>query len=144
VFGASRDRGRSGDRGRFGRIFLMKGLREIEGMFQVLGRFPRVVGYGIAFPLNEIYKLPTGDLGVEDFFDFVFGFFVDCDRGWGRLDPIGDSVLLVGLQQGDVEDGVDVHRCGELEPISLEADSLDDDKGSDALPIEFLAGSLGA
>lgn len=51
---------------------------------------------------------------------------------------------MMGFQQGDVEDGVDVHRYGELEPISLEADFLSNDEGSDALSIEFLAGSLGA
>ena len=41
-----------------------------------------------------------------------------------------------------MKDWMDVHRCEKVESISLEADSLNDDKGADAFPVELLTGAF--
>jgi len=46
------------------------------------------------------------DLGVHNFFNFVFNFSIDFDWRWWRLDAVGNTALVGGLELRHVEYGV--------------------------------------
>jgi len=53
----------------------------------VCGRFPAVVFVAIAFPLDEILKLPPRYMAVEYGFDFILLLSVNQDRIWRWITP---------------------------------------------------------
>ena len=56
------------------------------------------------------------DFRVQNFFDFVFDFSIDFDRRWRRLDVVGNTALVGGLELRHVEYWVHgLHGVGELE-----------------------------
>lgn len=46
----------------------------------ILGRFPSWLT--VPCPFNVVLRASVEDFGIDDFFDFVLGFFVD-DYRWG-------------------------------------------------------------
>lgn len=57
-------------------------------------------------PLDEVTKLASVILRVEDLADFEFLVVVDDDGRRRRLFPSGNAIRVSGFQEGDVEDGM--------------------------------------
>src|SRR5271155_5156239 len=50
---------------------------------------------------------------------------------------------MIGLEERNVEHGMNFHGCGELQSVGLGADSFDNRKGAKAFPIQLLRRTLG-
>src|SRR5277367_930724 len=50
---------------------------------------------------------------------------------------------MIGLEERNMEHGVNFHGCGELQSVGLGADSFDNRKGAKAFPIQLLRRTLG-
>lgn len=75
------------------------------GVGQVLGRFPGVVTFAVAFPADKVLELALEHATVNDRIDFVFFFALNRDRFRRRWHV--DAVVVPGAEPTDVEDRVD-------------------------------------
>ena len=58
--------------------------------------------FGIARPLDQVFKLSTLESGVQYFFDFLFGFSLDFD-GFRRSGHLTRGRGFVWAESGDVD-----------------------------------------
>lgn len=90
-----------------GRVVKGNGVR---GVGKHMERFPsgalRVVVL-VTGPLDEVTELSSVVLRVENLVDLEFLVVVDDDGGRRRLFPSGNAIRVSGLQEGDVEDGME-------------------------------------
>ena len=70
-------------------MFLVEIGNSSFGVLDICHWFPRVFGFRISFPFDQVFKLPSNHLHVEDCFDFVFVFFINHDRGRFRETAVG-------------------------------------------------------
>ena len=88
-------------------------------VFEGVGENPvrRIIGNGVSDPLNVVGKLALAArpvvLRVEDAVDKVFRGAVNDERWWRRLFAILEGVGVLGLQLGDMKDGVNSNSAGE-------------------------------
>ena len=63
-----------------------------------VGRFPRVIGRGIALPFDQVLELMPAPVMsmVDEGFDFVLFFVLDQIRQWSREIGSMDSSFLIG------------------------------------------------
>ena len=81
------------------------------------------------------------DLGVQDFFDFVFNFSIDFDQRWRRLDAVGNTALEGGLELRHMEYRVHgLHGVGESKREGERSRFCYYFKGSEVLVGELLRG----
>ena len=100
----------------------------------------------VAGPLNQVLDFSLvavfGDAFVQKAFDCVD---VGAQDGWWS--DGGSAVVaavIVGLQQGDVEDWMDAHCGGEVQSIGHWSYALEDLEGTAPAGIELGCGSIGA
>ena len=94
-------------------------------------RFPRVFRNRTTFPGDEVSELLAIKLRIKDLIDFKFLFGVDNDGRRWWLSTSGNRIGgLVRLEEGDVENGVNLHRFGQRKPIGLGADAFCDGEGA--------------
>jgi len=73
------------------------------------GRFPRLILRAVTLPIHQVLQLATEDARVEDSFDDkLFHAIASNHRGRERLNATRKSVRGVGIQQGDVENRMDI------------------------------------
>jgi hypothetical protein len=65
----------------------------------------------VAYPVDQVLKLPAEDTRVEDARDFVFFFPFGVDDGWGwRWSGAGwESVGTMGFEERGMENRVNAH-----------------------------------
>jgi hypothetical protein len=84
----------------------------------------------IAYPLDKVFKL-TRTRGVarvkhsSDFIDLLT-FGVDFDRARAKFELVGVRWLVIGIEEGDMEDGVNFHRGREVETVGVGSDTFED------------------
>ena len=90
---------------------------------EFVGWFPcKAIFAGVAAPFNEVAEsagVSAVDFAVDDAFDFVLEVAINLDGRRWRLSAIRKCVGLVWLEEADVEDVVDPHGSGELEPVGV-------------------------
>jgi hypothetical protein len=102
---------------------------------ELLNGLMLVYAYGIfpgkyipSVPLNQVLELVSENPAIKHFFNFILGFSFNNDRT-GRCDGLArEGVIMEGLEKGNMENSVDVHRGWEVEFISIFVNFLDDGK----------------
>ena len=94
---------------------------KVASMLEVGKGFPSGIVEWIAFPQDEVLELAAVAALVQDSFYLILRFLsiedLDRERDW--LNPALEffNRLLISLEEGDVEDRVDVQGVGEPEAI---------------------------
>ena len=119
-------------------------------VFKGVGEDPvgRIIGNGVSDPLNVVGKLALAArpvvLRVEDAVDKVFRGAVNDERWWRRLFAILEGVGVLGLQLGDMKDGVNSNSAGEAKSKRRRGGLGDDWERADLLLGELVHGAIGA
>jgi hypothetical protein len=93
-------------------------------MRQVLGGFPGVFTFTVAFPADEVLELMVVNTAVNDRIDLVFFFTLNDYRfrqGW-----FVKTVVVPWTEAADMEDGIQVEIERELETIVEVSDLFED------------------
>ena len=83
-------------------------------VFAIVFRFPCVVVFGIARPLDQVFKLSSLESEVQYFFYFVFGFSFNFN-GFRRCDHLARGRGFVWAELRDVDNVMDSERRWKLE-----------------------------
>ena len=86
------------------------------GIGKISNRWPRSFRYVVPYPIYQILYFATTDLGVENLANFKLRQFVHLDGKGNALNAAKKRVGHMWLQKADVEDGMDVHTGGKIEP----------------------------
>jgi hypothetical protein len=104
-------------------------------MRQVLGGFPGVFAFAVAFPADKVLELTAVNTTVDDRIDLVFFFALNdyrFRRGW-----LVKTVVVPWTEATDIEDGIQVEIRGELEAIVEVSDPFKDLVGAELLGPEL-------
>ena len=86
------------------------------GIRKIGNRLPRSLRYAVPYPIYQILYLSTTDPGVENLANFKLRQSVHLDGEGSALKAARKRVGHMRLQKADVEDGMDVHTGGKIEP----------------------------
>jgi hypothetical protein len=96
---------------------------------QVLGGFPGVFAFAIAFPADKVLELTAVNTTVDDRIDLVFFFALNNYRlRWGRFVK---TVVVLWTESTNMEDGIQVEVRWELEMIVEVSDPFEDFVGAE-------------
>lgn len=90
-------------------------------ILQVGGQDPGAVGGGVTLPMDEVLQVAVAAAALVSGVQYRlhhegYSSIVADDRvGWLRSVSVWERVAMVLLQEGDVEDRVDLHGVGKLE-----------------------------
>jgi hypothetical protein len=93
-------------------------------MCQVLGGFPGVFAFAVAFPADKVLELTAVNTTVDDGINLVFFFTLNnyrFRRGW-----FVKTIVVPWTEAADMEDGIQVKVRGELETIVEVSDLFKD------------------
>jgi hypothetical protein len=96
---------------------------------QVLGGFPSVFAFAVAFPADKVLELMAENTTVDDGIDFVFFFALNdyrFRRGW-----LVKTVVMPWAKATDMEHGIQVQVRRELETIIKISDPFEDFVGAE-------------
>jgi hypothetical protein len=91
---------------------------------QVLGGFPGVFAFAVAFPADKVLELTAVNTTVDDRIDLVFFFALDDYRFRRRW--LVKTVVVPWIEAADMEDGIQVKVRRELEAIVEVSDPFED------------------
>ena len=109
----------------------------VSNIFHVAGRFPRTLGFIVPDPVDEVKKLASHELGIQNCGHLMLWRAVHNDRRWRRHDTTWECVGMVRLEEADVEDRVDFQGGRQLQAIRRGADQANHRKRTQATDIQF-------
>jgi hypothetical protein len=95
---------------------------------QVLGGFPGVFTFAVAFPADKVLELTAVNTTVDDRIDLVFFFTLNDYRF--RRGRFVKTVVVPRTEVTDIENGIQVEVRGELETIVEVSDLFEDFVGA--------------
>ena len=86
------------------------------GIGNICNRLPRSLRYVVPYPIYQILYFSTTEPGVENLANFKLRQSVHLDGEGSGFKAARKRVGHMWLQKADVEDGMDVHTGGKIEP----------------------------
>ena len=86
------------------------------GIGKICNRLPRSIRNVVTDPIDEVLDLAAADLGVENLANFELRQTVHLDGKGNALNAAKKRVGHMGLQKADVEDWMDIHAGGKIDP----------------------------
>ena len=110
----------------------MKVGDRLRSAVEITCRFPgHLILYSlIAYPFNKVFEL-TSTRGIarvkhsSDLIDLLT-FGVDFDRARAKFELVGVRWFVIGIEEGNMEDGVDFHGGRKVEAIGVGSDTFED------------------